>query len=95
MLGDTRRDPACRERGTRRTPLSRSPHNHCGELATAANEPDAADEPASSSIPAEPPGVFVSCELAERCAEFLDEVKKTILRRQQRGLLHLSGRDGQ
>jgi hypothetical protein len=36
-------------------------------------------------------GIFVSQELAEECAEFLAEVKKTILRRQEFGLLPESG----
>lgn len=37
------------------------------------------------------PGTFVRPELAERCADFLADVKKTILRRQQVGLLPEAG----
>ena len=37
--------------------------------------------------PAGIPGTFVAPELAEECAEFLAETKRTILRKQELGLL--------
>ena len=52
------------------------------------NERDANDEPVTPPQLG-PPGVFVTNELAERCAAFLDQVKRTVSRRQESGLLPL------
>jgi hypothetical protein len=59
------------------------PHLHttCGGLTTNANEADASDQPTAV------PGIFVTAELAEGCADFLAKTRKTILRLQEVGLL--------
>ena len=43
---------------------------------------------AERAAPSSPPGVFVEAEFAERCAGFLEQVKETVLHRQQSGLFH-------
>jgi hypothetical protein len=52
-------------------------------MAASESEPNAERAPSTG-----PPGMFVDAELAERCAGFLEQVRKTVLRRQQSGLLH-------